>query len=111
MEDYQLQVVEKIKELCAERHWTFYRLSLESGISHSALHNMLNRCTVPTVPSIQKLCDAFGITISQFFATANDICTLSEDETNLLKTFRCLSKEDKHSIESYAAWLAQREKK
>ena len=57
----------RIKQLSEERGWTDYRLAKESGLSHSTVTNMLNRNNAPTLPTLESVCKAFGITLSQFF--------------------------------------------
>ena len=51
-----------------EREWTEYRLSKECGLSESTLANIFRRNTVPSITTLETICDAFGITLSQFFA-------------------------------------------
>lgn len=59
----------RIKELMAERGWTDYRLAKEANLSHSTITNMFNRNKAPTPPTLEAVCQAFGITLAQFFAT------------------------------------------
>jgi len=56
----------RIKELMDERGWTIYELSKRSGLAQTTISNMWKRNTEPTIPSLRQLCDAFGITLSQF---------------------------------------------
>ena len=51
-----------------EREWTEYRLSKDCGLSESTLANIFRRNTVPSITTLETICDAFGITLSQFFA-------------------------------------------
>ena len=51
-----------------EREWTEYRLSKECGLSESTLANIFRRNTVPSITTLETICDAFGSTVSQFFA-------------------------------------------
>ena len=60
-------VIQHIQDLCKERSWTYYRLAKEADIPYSTLNNMVNRTNIPTIPTLQKLCDAFGITLADFF--------------------------------------------
>ena len=57
----------RIKQLMEERSWTDYRLAKESGLSHSTVTNMFNRNNAPTLPTLEAVCEAFGITLAQFF--------------------------------------------
>ncbi len=53
----------RIRELMAERGWTDYRLAKEANLSHSTVTNMFNRNNAPTLPTLEAVCQAFGITL------------------------------------------------
>lgn len=55
-----------------ERDWSDYRLSQESGLSASTIANIHRRNTVPSITTLQSICDALGISLSQFFAEAQE---------------------------------------
>ena len=59
---------DRVRKLMKEREWTEYRLSKECGLSESTLANIFRRNTVPSITTLETICDAFGITLSQFFA-------------------------------------------
>lgn len=67
-----MDVLKRIIDLREERHWTEYRLSEESEMTQSTISAWFRKNTLPSIPSLERLCDAFGITMSQFF--------LEEDE-------------------------------
>lgn len=58
----------RIRRLMEERGWTEYRLSIASGLSQSTVANIFNRNTTPSVATLECICQAFGITLAQFFA-------------------------------------------
>lgn len=64
----EFDVVGRIQELCQSRSWTYYRLAKASGIPYSTLSTMLHKANVPSIPSLIKICDGFGITLAQFFS-------------------------------------------
>ena len=86
-----MDVVKRIKDLIDERGWTIYQLTVEADIGQSTLSNMFSRGTMPSVATLLKICDALGISVSQFFddVSEKDV-TLREKE--LLKHFRKLPK-------------------
>ncbi len=88
-------VLERIKQLCAERGWSNYRLAVESGIPHSTLHNMMNRCTIPSFVSVKKICDAMGITMAEFFNGNEEENSLTKDQKDVLMIYTKLSPEKK----------------
>ncbi len=44
-----------------------YRLFKDSGLAQSTVSSLLHSQTLPTLFTLQTLCDYFGITLSQFF--------------------------------------------
>lgn len=51
-----------------QRGWSSYRLGMEAGLSHSTVTNLFKRNNAPTIPTLEAICRAFGITLSQFFS-------------------------------------------
>lgn len=64
----EMDIKKHIKELMDERSWTTYRLSKEAGLSHSTITNIFKRNNAPTFPTLEAVCKAFGITLSQFLS-------------------------------------------
>lgn len=62
-----LDILDKIVKLRKERHWTEYELAERSGLTQSTISTWYRKNMIPSIPSLQKICDAFGISISQFF--------------------------------------------
>lgn len=75
----------RIRELMAERGWTDYRLAKEANLSHSTVTNMFNRNNAPTLPTLEAVCQAFGITLAQFFASDGETPLISEQQTLFAK--------------------------
>lgn len=62
------KLLTKIQELLDERNWTLYRLSKEANIPYSSLNSLFLKNNQPTVSTLEKVCDGFHITLSEFFA-------------------------------------------
>lgn len=61
-------VKERILELCREHDISVNKLSSMSGVTQSAVNNIVSgRNNSATVSTIKKLCDGLGITIEEFF--------------------------------------------
>ncbi len=101
-----MDILKKINQLRLERNWSIYRLSVESNISQSTLTNMFNRETLPSITTLECLCNAFGITMAEFFAEQlPTINTASEQE--LLELYRAIPEDAKQTILSLLHTLAQ----
>lgn len=68
-----MNTVKKIKKLLDDRQWSVYKLSKLSGVSQSTLSNMFNRNNDPSISTLGDICNAFGITLSQFFANDGEM--------------------------------------
>ncbi|MBR4334119.1 MAG: helix-turn-helix transcriptional regulator [Clostridia bacterium] len=61
----------RIMELCKERHITPNGLANLSAVPQSTIKSILNgESQNPGTVTIKKLCDAFEITLGQFFSTS-----------------------------------------
>ena len=88
----------KILSLCDERNWSTYELAIRADITHSTLNSALNRDTAPKLDTLQRICDAFGITLAQFFIDDEQIEVLSYDEKELIARYRKLPIEKRNAL-------------
>lgn len=75
-----MDVHEKLQHLLDEQGWTRYQLAKRCGLSESTIANIFRRNTMPSVGTLEAICNAFGITLSQFFAEGMMIELTSEVE-------------------------------
>lgn len=81
-----------------ERNWTDYRLSQKSGLSPSTIANMRHRNTVPSITTLETICDAFGITLSQFFSDNSQYVQLNKEQQQLFNKWLSLTDNQKKLI-------------
>ena len=62
-----MDILDKITRLRMERGWSEYQLAEKSGLTQSTISTWYRKNMLPTIPSLVKICDAFGLTLSQFF--------------------------------------------
>lgn len=62
-----IDVLERITELREQKNWTEYQLAERSGLTQSTISSWYRKDILPTLPSLERICEAFGISISQFF--------------------------------------------
>ena len=94
-------VIIRIEELCEKRQMTRSRLAQVSGIEQSTLSNLLNRKSLPNIITLSKICDGFGITLSQFFMEEDKIVNLSEEQRHVLDTWLSLADEERVLVKTY----------
>ncbi len=100
MEVTFMDVIERIDMLMKERGWTDYKLSIESKLSSSTIANIHRRHTVPSIPTLEAICDAFGITLSQFFNDNYSSVQLSKEQQELFRMWISLTENQKELIAS-----------
>ena len=88
----------KIIDLCNERGWSIYELSLQSGITQSTLNSMIHRGNPPKIENLQCICEAFGITLAQFFLDNEEIEILTLKEKELVNSFRRMSNKKQQAL-------------
>ena len=81
-----------------ERGWTEYQLAERSGLPQSTISSWYRKNMVPTIPSLEKICAAFGITLSQLFAEGDTPVSLTEPQKKLLERWSRLSEEQQSAI-------------
>lgn len=68
-----MDTLARLKQLLDERGWTMYKLAKTCGLSESTIANIFRRNSVPSIATLEIICDGFGITMSQFFAEGDMI--------------------------------------
>ena len=68
-----VDIKQRITELMQCHGWSEYRLAKESGLSISTISNMFNRNTLPSISTLQVICDSFGISLAQFFSEGTEV--------------------------------------
>ena len=81
-----------------ERGWTEYQLAERSGLPQSTISSWYRKNMIPTVPSLEKICSAFGITLSQLFADEDNTVSLTDSQRKLLESWSRLNEEQQAVI-------------
>lgn len=92
-----MDVHAKLRLLMKKRGWSEYRLAKECGLSQSTLANIFRRNTMPSITTLEAICNGFGITISQFFAEG-DMIELTGDLKRLFDSWVGLTPEQKQAV-------------
>lgn len=86
-----MTVLERILQLRKQRNWTEYRLSEESEISQTTISSWFRKGVNPSISSLENICKAFGITMSEFFAFENTPVALTDKQKSMLENWNKLS--------------------
>lgn len=90
-----MDITLRIKQLMDERGWSEYRLSKESNLSQSTIANIFKRNNAPTIPTLEAVCKAFGLTLAQFFAEGKEPIELTDEQWKLFAQWNKLTDEKK----------------
>ena len=92
-----MDVHQRLRQLLDDRGWTEYRLSKNCGLSESTLANIFRRNTMPSITTLEAICNGFGITLSQFFAE-NDMVELTPELKNLFDQWLTLTPDQNDAV-------------
>ena len=104
-EDY---IANRIIELCEKQNISKYQLAKQSGVPESSISNLINRQSDPQCMTISKICDGFGISLSQFFLNDGKRCDLTPEQNHILDIWESLTKNEKQLVEAYINGIKKR---
>lgn len=93
-----MDILGKIRELQWQREWTDYKLAQEANIPLATLSSLFQRKNPPKLDTLQCICNAFGLTLAQFFLEDENIEMLSSTEKEMLQVFRKLSPNQQQAL-------------
>ncbi len=93
-----MDILERIKMLRDSRGWSNYRLAKEAKIPEGSLNNLFRLNNLPTIPTLEAICQGLGITLSQFFLEDGDAVVLNSEQREMLDTWNALNPEQKNAL-------------
>jgi Predicted transcriptional regulators len=103
------KILSHIRELCKQKNWSLYQLGKNSGITYSTINNLFTRNNVPTLETLQKICDGLQITMSEFFAVKTlTTKELTPKQLELIERWNALSPTDKNLLDAYLTGLEKK---
>ena len=91
-------ILATITQYREKRNWTEYQLAERSGLPQSTISSWYRKNMVPSIPSLEKICNALGITLSQLFAEENDVVSLTQSQKSLLERWTKLSEDQQNAL-------------
>ena len=80
-----INALERITYLKEQKNWSEYQLAEQSGLTQSTISSRYRKNIMPSIPSLENVCAALGITLSQFFAEDSESFSLTTFQKKLLK--------------------------
>ncbi len=97
-----MDILEKITKMRLERGWSEYELAERAGLTQSTISSWYRKNLIPSIPSLQHICDAYGITLSQFFT--EDECfseQLTKAQIEILNRWYRLTKDQQKKLADF----------
>lgn len=94
-----MTVLERINEIRLLRGWSVNYLAMEAGLTQSTLNNLYLRGAEPKLSTLRAVCDAFGISLADFFSgMENDDLQKNGTDRELLKLISALNEDEKAAL-------------
>lgn len=93
-----MDVLGAITSLMQKNGWTLNQLARLSGVPQSTLSGLYQRNNCPTIPTLEKICSAFGISLAEFFALGETVPYLTSEQKRLIGKWGELSTEHRQAI-------------
>ncbi len=82
-----MDIAKRIKELMFERKWSKYKLAKECGVYITTVNAWLKGNYSPSLESVEDVCNAFGITLVEFFSGIEQN-KLTPEQSSLLDKYQ-----------------------
>lgn len=92
-----MDVLERLQKLKAQYHMSDYRIAKKAGLAQGTVSNIFKRNTIPSILTLEAICNGLGLTLSQFFAD-DDLIELTPDLKELFAYWVRLSEEKKDIV-------------
>ena len=93
-----MDINKKIETLRYQRGWSMYELAQEMGVTQSTLTSIMKRGNPPKIDTLERICEAFGISLAQFFIEDEELEVLNKREKELISLFRKLPEEKQRAL-------------
>ncbi len=92
-----MDISARLEGILKERGWTKNKLAKRSGVTASTIAGIFNRNAIPTIATLEAICNGANISLSQFFAEEETLETVYETK-KLCKLWKELTQEQRELI-------------
>ena len=101
-------IIDRIEQLCEQKQMSRYRLAQKSGIAQSSISTLLNRQSIPTIATLEKICKGLDMTLAQFFAGDEYMPDLTEEQKDLLAKWNKMDEHEKELVNAYMQGIVRK---
>ena len=92
-----MDILERIDKMRNDRGWSIHKLAQEADLNQSTVDNLFKRNNMPTLPTLEKLCSAFGVSLAEFFSKYTEQ-VLTKEQQAMLAQWDKLTMEQKKNL-------------
>lgn len=104
-----VDILGRIQEMRRQRHWTEYELGNRADISQGTIRTWYKRNQLPNLATLERICQAFGITLSQLAAEDGDMVSLTQEEMDFLELYQCMSADQREHFTAFVQSLTEKD--
>lgn len=82
-----MDIIERIENLNKARGWSQYRLAKEADLPPTTIANIFYRHTLPSIPTLEAICTAYHMSLSEFFIEEEHSQMLIDAERHRLLSY------------------------
>ncbi|WP_084663109.1 helix-turn-helix domain-containing protein [Treponema maltophilum] len=97
-----MDILKRITKMRLERGWTEYELAERAELTQSTISSWYRKNLIPSISSLEHICSAYGITLSQFFL--EDECfseQLTKEQIDILKRWHRLTRDQQKKLADF----------
>ncbi len=98
MDELNIRISMRIKELLKQRNWSIDYLAEKADLKYSTLQSWVKGKTTPKVELLAKLCNAFEISLSEFFMEKSIDIELTPEKERILNELTQLNSSEQQAI-------------
>ena len=91
-------ILVKIVELREARNWSEYQLAERANIPQSTINSWYRKNMTPSISSLEKICTALDISLSQLFSKSQEKYDLTDEQITLLEKWSKLTEDQRKAI-------------
>lgn len=107
----EINILERIRNLMDEKNMSENALSKKCDLPQSTINSLFVKNNVPTLPTLIKICQGLGVTVTQLLLEdGDDTVVLNSNQLELIKYWNSLSEANQNVLMDTARSLKRNQK-
>ncbi|MBR6153962.1 MAG: helix-turn-helix domain-containing protein [Treponema sp.] len=97
-----MDILEKITKMRLEKGWSEYELAERAELTQSTISSWYRKKLIPSIPSLEHICAAYGISLSQFFREEESFPEyITKEQMEILNRWNRLTKKQQKKLAEF----------